>query len=81
MARRRQYTPLLGYLNNRLVGQLTKEPSGAISFRYIGSWLGWDRTFPVPLSLPLRGDPYRGEPAAAVSENPLTGSEPLRRRS
>jgi serine/threonine-protein kinase HipA len=80
MARRRQHAPLLVYLNNRLVGHLAKEPSGAIDFRYDGSWLGWDQTFPVSLSLPLREDPYRGEPVAAVFENLLPDSEPLRRR-
>jgi len=80
MARRRRHEPLLVYLNNRLVGHLAKEPSSAISFRYDESWLGWDQTFPVSLSLPLREDPYRGEPVAAVFENLLPDSEPLRRR-
>ncbi|WP_193369656.1 type II toxin-antitoxin system HipA family toxin [Pelagibius marinus] len=80
MARRRQHTPLLLYLNNRLVGQLAKEPSGAIDFRYNASWLNWEQAIPVSLSLPLREDPYRGEPVAAVFENLLPDSEPLRRR-
>jgi serine/threonine-protein kinase HipA len=80
MARRCQHAPLLVYLNNRLVGHLAKGPSGAISFRYDEGWLGWDQTFPVSLSLPLREDPYRGEPVAAVFENLLPDSEPLRRR-
>src|SRR3546814_15003157 len=71
---------LLVYLNNRLVGHLAKEPSGAISFRYDDIWHGWEQAFPVSLSLPLREDPYRGEPVAAVFENMLTDSEPLRRR-
>lgn len=35
---------------------------------------------PVSLSLPLREDPHRGEPAAAVFESRLPDSEPLRRR-
>src|SRR3546814_17690968 len=80
MARRRQHALLLVYLNNRLVGHLAKEPSGAISFRYDDIWLGWEQAFPVSLSLPLREDPYRGEPVAAVFENLLPDSEPLRRR-
>jgi len=80
MARRRQHAPLLVYLNNRLVGHLTKESSGAISFRYDESWLGWDQAFPASLSLPLREDPYRGEPVVAVFENLLPDSETLRRR-
>ena len=80
MARRRQYAPLRVYLNNRLVGRLLKEPSGAISFQYDESWLGWRQAFPVSLSIPLREDAYRGEPVAAVFENLLPDSEGLRRR-
>ena len=80
MARRRQYAPLRVYLNNRLVGHLLKEPSGAIGFQYDESWLGWEHAIPVSLSLPLREDAYRGEPVAAVFENLLPDSDALRRR-
>ncbi len=80
MARRRQYAPLRVYLNNRLVGQLLKEPSGAIDFQYDESWLGWEHAIPVSLSLPLRESTYRGEPVAAVFENLLPDSDALRRR-
>lgn len=80
MARRRKHAPLRVHLNNRLVGHLNREPSGAISFRYDDSWLDWEQGFPVSLSLPLREDAYRGEPVASVFENLLPDSEPLRRR-
>ena len=80
MARRRQYPPLHVCLNNRLVGHLIKEPSGAIDFAYDESWLGWEHALPVSLSLPLRETPYRGEPVAAVFENLLPDSDALRRR-
>jgi serine/threonine-protein kinase HipA len=80
MPRRRQHEPLRVYLNNRLVGHLTKAPSGAISFTYDESWLGWEHALPVSLSLPLRETQYRGEPVAAVFENLLPDSENLRRR-
>jgi len=80
MARRRQYLPLCVYLNNRLVGHLLKEPSGATGFLYDQSWLGWEQAFPISLSLPLREDAYRGEPVAAVFENLLPDSDALRRR-
>lgn len=80
MARRRQHPPLRVYLNNRLVGHLTKEPSGAIDFQYDESWLGWEHALPVSLSLPLRETSYRGEPVAAVFENLLPDSDALRRR-
>ncbi len=80
MPRRRQYAPLHVYLNNRLVGRLLKEPSGAIEFRYDESWLEWGRALPISLSLPLREDAYRGEPVTAVFENLLPDSDALRRR-
>jgi serine/threonine-protein kinase HipA len=80
MPRKRQHTPLRVLLNNRLVGHLLKEPSGAIEFRYDTSWLEWEQAVPVSLSLPLREDAYKGEPVVAVFENILPDSEKLRRR-
>jgi serine/threonine-protein kinase HipA len=68
------------YQNDRLVGHLLKEPSGAIEFRYDHEWLDRSRAFPVSLSLPLREDAWRGEPVAAVFENLLPDSADLRRR-
>lgn len=80
MARRPAHVPLRVYLNNRLVGHLTKDPSGAIAFRYAEDWLAWNRALPVSLSLPLREAAYRGEPVVAVFENLLPDSDALRRR-
>ncbi|MBT5705862.1 type II toxin-antitoxin system HipA family toxin [Verrucomicrobia bacterium] len=80
MGRHRHYVPLKVYLNNRLVGHLFKEPSGAIKFRYDGTWLGWDQAFSVSLSMPLREDDYQGATVAAIFENLLPDSEALRRR-
>jgi serine/threonine-protein kinase HipA len=80
MARTRRHSPLRVYQNDRLVGQLLKEPSGAIEFRYDREWLDRSTAFPVSLSLPLREDAWRGEPVAAVFENLLPDSIALRRR-
>lgn len=80
MARRKAHPPLRVLLNGRLVGYLNKAPSGAISFRYDQSWLDWEHTLSVSLSLPLSEDTYRGTPVAAVFENLLPDFEPLRRR-
>lgn len=80
MARRRTYEPLRVYLNNRLVGFLNKETSGAIDFQYDQSWLEWKHTLPISLSLPLRETPFRGEPVIAVFDNLLPDSDALRRR-
>lgn len=80
MARRRAHKPLSVYLNSRLVGQLMKAASGAIDFRYDESWLGWEHTFPISLSLPLREDRYIGEPVIAVFDNLLPDNEDTRRK-
>lgn len=71
--------PLSVYLNNRLVGRLMKEVSGAISYRYDSSWLAWELSSPFSLSLPLRDDAYTGAPVSAVFENLLPDSDILRR--
>ncbi len=80
MPRPRQHIPLRVLLNNRLVGRLQKEPSGAIYFRYDESWLSRGNATPVSLSLPLRDDAYKGERVAAVFENLLPDADVLRRR-
>ena len=80
MPRPRQHIPLQVLLNNRPVGRLEKESSGAIQFRYDESWLAKGDAIPVSLSLPLREDAYRGERVTAVFENLLPDSDLLRRR-
>ncbi|MCB1420857.1 MAG: HipA domain-containing protein, partial [Notoacmeibacter sp.] len=80
MGRRRSYAPLNIFLNGRLVGQLLRESSGAISFAYDHAWLDWQNTLPVSLSLPLREDRYIGAPVMPVFENLLPDNEPIRRR-
>lgn len=80
MARRRTHAPLLTFLNDRLVGRLSKQPSGAIDFAYDAEWLAWEHAMPVSLSLPLREARYIGAPVAAVFENLLPDSDQIRRR-
>ncbi len=80
MARRRTRIPLDIYLNGRLVGQLRRQASGAIDFRYDPDWLAWEHALPVSLSLPLREDRYTGGPVIAVFDNLLPDSESIRRR-
>lgn len=72
--------PLNVFLNSRLVGQLLREASGAISFRYDRSWLEWESVMPVSLSLPLREQAYTGAPVIAVFDNLLPDNAELRRR-
>ena len=80
MPRRRQHVPLRVLLNNLPVGQLQKEPGGAISFHYDQRWLSRENPIPVSLSLPLREDAYRGAAVAAVFDNLLPDSDALRQR-
>lgn len=68
------------FLNARLVGRLSKEASGAVDFQYDASWLRWEHTFPISLSLPLREDKYGGEPISAVFDNLIPDSMDIRRR-
>ena len=80
MARRKAYAPLNVLINRRLVGQLRKEASGAVSFRYDQGWLDWAPAFAISLSLPLREAAYTGEPVVAVFDNLLPDSPQVRRR-
>ncbi len=80
MARSRTHVPLSVFVNGRRVGRLRKETSGSIDFQYDGSWLQWEHTFPISLSLPLREDRYVGSSVIAVFDNLLPDSNPIRRR-
>jgi serine/threonine-protein kinase HipA len=80
MSRRSARTPLNIFLNNRHVGRLTRQSSGAIDFAYDDSWLEWEHAIPVSLSLPLREGRYLGDPVAAVFENLLPDSRAIRTR-
>jgi len=80
MGRRPIHAPLDVYLNARLVGQLRRESSGAIDFKYDKVWLAWSNAIPVSVSLPLREDRYIGDPVLAVFDNLLPDNDDIRRR-
>jgi serine/threonine-protein kinase HipA len=80
VARSRKHPPLNIFLNGRLVGRLKKETSGAHAFQYDPTWLHWEHTFPVSLSLPLREDRYTGDPVVAVFDNLLPDNQEIRNR-
>jgi serine/threonine-protein kinase HipA len=80
MARRKTHAPLRVLINNRLVGRLSKEANGAISFQYDQSWLDWSPAFAVSISLPLRETAYNGDPVVAVFDNLLPDNPNVRRR-
>ena len=80
MARRRTRTPLDVYLNDRFVGQLRRQASGAVDFQYDKSWLDWEHALPVSLSMPLREDRYTGDTVIAVFDNLLPDSDVIKQR-
>jgi serine/threonine-protein kinase HipA len=80
MARRSRHQRLNVFLNSRHVGQLNRETSGAIDFRYDPDWLAWEQTLPVSLSLPLREERYIGAPVVAVFDNLLPDNPGIRKR-
>lgn len=80
MARRKAHTPLHVFISDRHVGTLNKQTSGAIEFSYVAGWLEWEHAFPVSVSLPLTDEKYAGVPVAAVFENLLPDSVPIRTR-
>lgn len=80
MPRRRTHPPLQVLINNRPVGRLIKQPSGAISFGYDRNWLDWRHAFAISLSLPLRETAYSGAPVTAVFENLLPDNPSVRKK-
>jgi serine/threonine-protein kinase HipA len=77
---RARYETLSVFLNSRLVGRLSRDIPGAISFQYDRSWLEWEFVMPVSLSLPLREQAYAGAPVVAVFDNLLPDNDHLRRQ-
>lgn len=80
MGRRKAHAPLNVLINNRLVGRLHKEASGAVHFQYEQSWLDWEPAFPISLSLPLREGAYSGDRVVAVFDNLLPDNPKVRSR-
>lgn len=80
MGRKRSYIPLNVYMGERLVGGLTREKSGAVSFAYDQTWLDWQYTMPISLSLPLRTQRYIGAVVIAMFENLLPDNVEILRR-
>lgn len=80
MGRRKTHASLNVLINNRFVGRLVKEPSGAILFQYDQSWLDWEPSFAISFSLPMRETAYTGAPVTAVFDNLLPDNPNVRKR-
>ena len=62
---------LRAILNGDLVGRLSKDRRGGLSFAYDAGHLAREDAVPVSLSLPLDDRPYAGDRVSAVFENLL----------
>jgi serine/threonine-protein kinase HipA len=65
-------------MNGIRVGQLTKLPTGAMTFQYDRDWLTTPGSRPISLSLPLGPDPQQGEQIYNFFDNLLPDSDRTR---
>ena len=64
------------YLNDTLVGKLTKEASGKVSFKYDEEWI--DIGFHISNSLPIRENIYTGELVTRYFDNLLPDTDEIK---
>ena len=80
MGRKRQSRVLDVYIGASRVGQLTRSPSGVISFRYDSSWLTSDLAFPISLSMPLSDRVWSGEGTTGYFDGLLPDDQAIREK-
>lgn len=80
MARRPSSITLEVCLNGRRVGAIRSAADGAVSFAYDATWLAWEHTFAISLSMPLTEETYRGAAVLAVFDNLLPDGVSIRRQ-
>ena len=68
------------YLNGRIVGQLEKTNLGQMRFFYDPSWLNFERSLPISLSLPLTSNAYTGGVVESYFRNLLPDSQAILNR-
>ncbi len=67
-------------MNGLLVGTLTKQTAGGLSFRYDQQWLQQARARPISLSLPLVDQAYTGDVVYNFFDNLLPDNPQIRSR-
>lgn len=67
-------------LNGHIVGQLEKTNLGQMRFFYDPSWLNFERSLPISLSLPLTSNTYTGEVVESYFRNLLPDSQAILNR-
>jgi len=80
VGRKRQGRVLDVYLGSSKVGEYSRTPSGATSFRYAPDWLSSDRAFPISLSMPLSDRIWSGEGATSYFDGLLPDDHTVREK-
>ncbi len=80
MGRKRRNRVLDVYVGNSKVGQLSRSPNGAISFRYGSNWLKSDIAFPISMSIPLSDQVWTGERATSYFDGLLPDDQTIREK-
>ena len=80
MGRKRQGRVLDVYVGSSKVGQYSRMPSSATSFRYASDWLSSNRAFPISLSMPLSDRIWSGEGATSYFDGLLPDDRTVREK-
>ena len=80
MGRKRQGRVLDVYVGSSKVGQYSRAPGGATSFRYVPDWLSSERSFPISLSMPLSDRIWSGEGATSYFDGLLPDDRTVREK-
>jgi serine/threonine-protein kinase HipA len=68
------------YVGSSKVGQYSRAPGGATSFRYDPAWLSSERAFPISLSMPLSDRIWSGEGANSYFDGLLPDDRTVREK-
>lgn len=71
---------LFAYINGLYVGKLTKNSSGQLAFQYSDTWLKYELSRPISLSMPLTEITYKGGVVENFLENLLPDNQLIRNR-
>ncbi len=80
MGRKRQRRMLDVYIGSSKVGQYSRAPSGATSFRYDSAWLSSEQAFPVSLSMPLSDRNWSGDAVTSYFDGLLPDDRTVREK-
>jgi serine/threonine-protein kinase HipA len=80
VGRKRQGRVLDVYVGSSKVGEYSRAPGGATSFRYDLDWLSSERSFPISLSMPLSDRLWSGEGATSYFDGLLPDDRTVREK-